>query len=74
MVHLVMSHDALGLIEVIAARVQISLEPREVAARDLDAEAVPRREKAAGRHGAHRDLIDLPSFHDRPLPKPIPIS
>ncbi len=35
MVHFVVGHDTLRLIEVITARVEVSLEPGEVAARDL---------------------------------------
>ena len=39
---------------------EVSLEPGEVAVRDLNAEATPRREIVASRHGAHRELVDLP--------------
>ena len=61
--HLVVGHDTRRLIIVVAARVEVSLESGEVAARDLYAEAMPRREIVACRHGADRDLVDLPSFH-----------
>jgi hypothetical protein len=63
MMHFVAGDDTLRLIIVVAARVEVPLEPGEVAARDLYAKAMACCKIVARRHGADRELVNLPSFH-----------
>jgi len=63
-VHTVVGHDAFRLVVVVTARVQIAREPGEVAAGDLDPDAVVLSEVVAGRHRTDRDLVDLALFHE----------
>ena len=58
-----MRHDTRRLVVVVAAGVQVAVEPREVAARHLDAQPVPRLEVVARRERLQRDLVDLARLH-----------
>src|SRR5688500_5851183 len=48
MVNDVMSHDPACLVEIVSTSIQIALEVREVAARDLDPDPMPGKERVAG--------------------------
>src|SRR5262249_24568878 len=70
MMHTVFSHHPLGFIVVVAAGIQIPVEPREVAAGDLEPDTMPGAEVVAGRveingegvegGGRHPDLLVEP--------------
>src|SRR6185369_10714340 len=61
----VVRHDSGGLIVIVAAGVQVAIEPREIAARHLDAQPVPRGEVVARRERLQRDLVYPARFHPR---------
>src|SRR3954447_8587484 len=67
-VHRVMRHQAFRFVVVIAARIEITVEPGEVTARNLDPDSMPRVEVIAGRHRLEHYLIDLPRLHPRGRP------
>jgi hypothetical protein len=60
----VVRHQRILLVVVVPPRVQISLEMREVAARDLDANAVAGEKSVARRQGAELHLVDLAGLHE----------
>ena len=61
---LVVRHHAFRLIVVVSARVQVPGKAREVGARDLDPETVPRREVVGRGHGTYLDFIHLARLHE----------
>src|SRR5215470_13128156 len=63
MVHGVTRDDALRLVVIVAACVQVAIEAREVAARDFDANAMAGFEVVARHHRPERYLVDLAIFH-----------
>src|SRR6185437_7164164 len=63
MMHGIVSNDALRLVEVVTARVQITIKARKVTARDLDTNAMTGFEVIAGHHWPKRHLVDLAVFH-----------
>src|ERR1041385_2078019 len=63
MMHRVTSNDALRLIEVVAACIQITIETRKVTARDLDTNTMTGFEVIARHHWSERHFVDLAVFH-----------
>src|SRR3989442_15004403 len=63
MVYRVMRHNALRLVIVLAARVQVPVEAREIAARHLEPDSMARLEVIARRHRLKPDLVYLARFH-----------
>ncbi len=63
MVHRVLGDDALRFVIVISARVQITIEAREVAAGNFDPDPVPRGEIIAGRHRLEFHFVNLVRLH-----------
>src|SRR5262245_57870811 len=61
----VVSNHTLRFIIVVSAGVQVSIEPREVAARDLQTDPMASLKEVAGRHWLQGDLVDLPRLHPR---------
>src|SRR6185437_2011847 len=59
----VVSNDALRLVEVVTARVQITIKAGKVTARDLNTNAMTGFEVIAGHHWSKRHLVDLAVFH-----------
>ena len=62
-VHDVVRHHALGFVVVVAAGIHVPVEAGEIAARHLDAEAMPGRKVVAGGHRLQRNLVHLARFH-----------
>ena len=63
MVHLVVRHHALRFVVIVPAGVHVPVEAREIAARNLDADAMARRKVVARGHRLEADFIDLARFH-----------
>ena len=63
MVHHIVRDDGLRFIVVVAARVQVAIKAREIAARDFDTKTMPRCEIIAGIQGLQRHLVHLPVLH-----------
>src|ERR1039458_6595829 len=63
MVHRGVRHHALRLVVVIAAGIHIAVEAREVTARYLDTDTMPRREVVTRGHGLQRHLVHLTRLH-----------
>ena len=61
--NLVVCHLPFRLAVIIPSRVQIPVEPREIAARNLKANPVTRREIVAGRLKINRQLVHAARFH-----------
>src|SRR5215467_13789298 len=57
------SDDAFSFVEITTARVQVAIETREVAARDLDPDAMTGFKIIAGRHRLQGYFVDLTRFH-----------
>ena len=57
--HGVVRDDALALVVVVAAGIQVAVEAGEVAARHFDAQLVTRREVVTGGQRLQRHLVDL---------------
>ena len=64
-VHDVVRDGRFALVVVVAAGVEVSIEPREVAARHFDAQPVARLEVVARRQRLQHDLVDFSRFHPR---------
>src|ERR1035438_2246247 len=62
MMHRIVGHHSHAFVEVLTASIQVSIEARKVAARYLDANAMPGREEVAGRHRLERNLVHLARF------------
>ena len=59
MMHYIPSNHTLCFVVIPAARVQVAIETREVAARNLDPDAMTGFEVIAGRHRLQRHFVDL---------------
>jgi hypothetical protein len=63
MMHRIMRHYTLGLIVVLTACIQVSIETWEVAALHLNANTMAGWKKVASGHGLQRDFVHLASLH-----------
>jgi hypothetical protein len=63
MVHRIMRHHTVRLVVILPARIQIPIESREVTARYLNPDPMPRPEPVTRIQRLQRDPVHLPQLH-----------
>jgi len=74
MVHGVVCHYWLRLVEIVTARVQIAVVARKVAGGDLQPDPMPFLEGVGGDHGREGQLVDFPGFHEHLPIEPLAVA